>query len=109
MSWLTKVLGIDARRNAEATAKKQAADTAAAEAAAEAQRMETARKQAEYQQTLQNIQQNNQSLTNSNQTLGTDTANNVLAGGSADAAAPRKKRTPMGSGAGVAAVLGINV
>lgn len=110
MSWFTKILGIDARRNAEAEAKKQTAITEKAAADAKAAQEASDATMRQYQTSMQNMQINAQNLTDANRKdLSTDTVSNVVAGGSADASAADAKKKKMLPTGGIAASLGINL
>jgi hypothetical protein len=108
MGLLSKWLGIDARRNAENEAKKQAEATAKAAADAQKLQEQVAAQQKQYQDAMQNMQHENGVLNAANQELSTDTVSNVVAGGTADsmdASVLKRKRVSTG----IAASLGINI
>jgi len=109
MGWLSKILGIDARKEAERTAKAEAAKAEAARQEAARVQKETLEAQTAYQNSMRNMQVEAQRLQVSNKTdLNTDVAN-VVAGGTADAAATDLKKKRAAVGGGIAASLGINV
>lgn len=105
MSWLTKVLGIDRKREAAQRQNDQAkaAADAAAKLAAD-QAAQTAAAQKAYNDSLINMSTNAQKLTDQNN-AGANTANisNVIAGGTADAASllKKKKATTLSSSLGI--------
>lgn len=103
MGWLSKVMGIDAKRDAKRQAAEQAKKTAAAEAAALEVQRQVAERQKQYSQSLTNMQ----TLAEANKIMerDVDPSSNVVAGGSAEDVR-RKKRASFPS---VAASLGINI
>lgn len=107
MGLLSKWLGIDARRNAQAQADAQAKATAKAQADALAQQEAAAAQQKAYQESMLNMQKESGVLSAANQELSTDTVSNVVAGGTADNADATLKKKKVSTG--IAASLGINV
>lgn len=110
MGWFSGLFGNSAQHQAE-DAAEAAAKADAARKLAEAQAAETARQQAEYQQSLINMQRESLNLQANNKAdLGTDASSNVVAGGTAndvsDATAKKKKLVDTSS---MSAQLGINV
>lgn len=106
MSWLTKVLGIDAKREAAQRQNDQAkaAADAAAKAAAD-QAAQTAAAQKQYNDSLIAMSTNAQKLTDTNN-AGANAANisNVIAGGTASDAATllkKKQATTLSSSLGI--------
>lgn len=109
MGWFSKVLGIDARKEAKKIAESEAVKAEAARQEAAAQNKLTLDAQKQYQATMLNMQNEAQKLQVSNKSdLNTDVAN-VVAGGTADAASTDLKRKRKQIGNGIAANLGINV
>lgn len=105
MSWFTKVLGIDAKRNARAQAQASQAAADRARAAADAQAAETARQTAEYQRTLMDIQNNAAALQSANEAAVPDASNVVTGGEKSLLGNVRRKK----KATDVASTLGINI
>lgn len=108
MSWLTKILGIDAKREA-AQMQNDTARTAAENARADAklQADATLAQQKQYQDTLTNIQTNAQKLTDANNAnAGTGPVTNVIAAASASAFDQLRKKK---QGTSLSSSLGINI
>lgn len=109
MGWFSKVLGIDARKNAQRQAAEEAKKAEAARQEAARVQAETAEAQRKYQQSMLNMQNESQKLSLTNkQDMSTDVAN-VVAGGTADAVGTDLKKKRQQIGAGIAASLGINI
>lgn len=100
-------LGLFKKRAPSAARVAAEKATADAQALANAELKKTQDAQAQYQQAMLNMQKNSAELQASNSSsLDTETISNVVAGGSADAVDPKKRKS---IGAGISSQLGINV